>query len=46
MSRPAGPSERDVAWHHGTPDVGAPPAPLFAAADVARGADAGSCPTR
>ncbi len=22
-----------VFWHHGTPNIGAPPAPLFAAAD-------------
>ena len=27
-------STLSVVWHHGTPNVGSPPAPLFAAADV------------
>ncbi len=28
-----GHSDRAVMWHHGTPNIGAPPRPLFAAAD-------------
>lgn len=32
--QPAGAAEAlAVVWHHGTPNIGAPPAPLFAAAD-------------
>ena len=31
--RPAAATPLAVVWHHGTPNIGAPPAPLFAAAD-------------